>query len=523
MLLFSLVALPSSVSAQSGDAQPGAEQTASAPDVSTPRRALASFLADAHEQRWQDAARSLDLRELSPERQSEVAVATARDLALVLDARAVHPNALPDESSPRGQTAVEVTRVPGVTEPVTLRRVRHQGAISWLFSPNTVRNASALAAHVDRGPLGNAAPRVLVDHQLAGLEAWQWIGLATALALAALAALGLGKAVTAIACRMVKDTERTKAVRAALESAQGPMRAALFLAILGLLATLLHLPVAVMPVAGRLYTVCWMVTGGWLFLRIVDFGAREVAERAATKDGWRARGTRTRVMILRQVLRVTGIVVLCAVLLMQIDSVRQLGVSLLASAGVAGIVVGLAAQRTIGNLLAGIQLSFTQPLRVGDKVVIEGQFGTVEEINLSYVVVQIWDERRLIVPMAKLLESAFENWTRVSSHLIGEVKVPVDFGAPVDRIRDEVTNFVKAHPLFDGRTVAVQVTGAQERTAELRVLVSAADASKVFDLRCATREHLLTILRGMDAGQYLPRVRVNPSAAPVGDAGAVQT
>jgi small-conductance mechanosensitive channel len=218
-------------------------------------------------------------------------------------------------------------------------------------------------------------------------------------------------------------------------------------------------------------------------------------------------------MVLRRVLRVVGIVVLSAVLLMQFDPVRQLGLSLLASAGVAGVVVGLAAQRTIGNLLAGIQLSFTQPLRVGDEVVIEGQSGTVDEINLSYVVVQLWDQRSLIVPMTKLLESAFENGTRASSEIYGDVKMLVDFGTPFDRVRDEVTTFVKQHPLFDGRKLVVQVTDARERTAELRVVVSAADSSKLFDLRCATREFLLGTLQHLDAGRYLPRVRVNPSSS----------
>src|SRR5690606_17041989 len=158
------------------------------------------------------------------------------------------------------------------------------------------------------------------------------------------------------------------------------------------------------------------------------------------------------------------------------DAVRQLGVSLLASAGVAGIVLGIAAQRTLGSAIAGIQLSFTQPLRVGDQVLVEQEFGTVEEINLSYVVVRLWDHRRLIMPMQRLLEEPFENWTRLGTDLIGTVLVPIDFGTPIARIRAEIERFVVQHPLFDGATFRVQVVDLSERTATLRVLVSASDA-----------------------------------------------
>jgi len=243
-------------------------------------------------------------------------------------------------------------------------------------------------------------------------------------------------------------------------------------------------------------------------VRMVDLAAQVIAERAEGDRGWRARGVRTRALILRRVLHVVGITILVAVVLLQIDSVRELGVSLLASAGVLGIVIGLAAQRPIANLLAGLQLSFTQPLRVGDEVVIESQFGTVDEIHLSYVVLQLWDRRRLIVPMGKLLESPFENWTRLSSDLVGAVEVHVDFETPFDRVRREVEAHVREHPFFDGATLVVQVVDATDRTAKLRVLVSASDSSRLFDLRCAVREFLLSSLQRLEGGRYLPRVRI---------------
>ena len=486
--------------------------TDTAVDLSTPRRSIAAFLASAHEDRWQDAARALDMREIPANRQSEVGIQTARELASVLDARRVHAESLTDTPG-EGDTAFEVAEVTGIPTVVALRRVRRDGVTTWLFAPATVRAASQMAERVDRGPLGNLAPRALIETQMAGLEAWQWIAAFVSLVLASLLAWAAGKLVESIAVRIAGKDDHGHRARSLLHAVEGPLRGGLFLGASGLLAELVHFPPAAMGALGRVYGVTWVVLAAWLFLRLVDFGASEVADRAAQRDGWRARGTRTRVMVLRRVLRVVGIVVLSAVLLMQFDPVRQLGLSLLASAGVAGVVVGLAAQRTIGNLLAGIQLSFTQPLRVGDEVVIEGQSGTVEEINLSYVVVTLWDQRSLIVPMTKLLESAFENGTRASNEIYGDVKIMVDFGTPFERVREEITAFVKSHPLFDGRKLVVQVTDARERTAELRVVVSAADSSKLFDLRCATREFLLGVLQRLDSGRYLPRVRVNPSGA----------
>ncbi|MFO0684469.1 MAG: mechanosensitive ion channel [Sandaracinus sp.] len=493
-----------------------AQTPARAVDLATPRRAVASFLEAADHERWAEASQALDLREIPTARRAETGERSARALASVLEARRVQAEAVP-ETLGDGESALDLADVGGADGKVTIRRTHHDGVTRWLFTPTTVRMAPVLAERVDRGPIGNLAPRALVEARLGGMAAWQWITLAVALALALVAGWGLGKLGKRVACALAKDREKRTTVEGVIEAIDRPLVLALFLTVLGLLTTLVRLPADAMPVVGRLYGVAWVLNCAWLFLRLVDFGAGEVADRAAKREGWRARGTRTRVMVLRQVIRIVGIVVLVAAALMQFDAVRQVGVSVLASAGVAGIVVGLAAQRMIGNLLAGIQLSFTQPLRVGDQVVVESEFGTVEEINLSYVVIRIWDQRRLIVPMTKLLESPFQNWTRASSELIGEVKVPVDFGMPVARIREVVTAFVKKHPLFDGKTIAVQVTDAKERTAELRVLVSAQDAGKLFDLRCATREFLLGQLQALDDGRYLPRVRVSPNPGSIAE------
>jgi small-conductance mechanosensitive channel len=200
-------------------------------------------------------------------------------------------------------------------------------------------------------------------------------------------------------------------------------------------------------------------------------------------------------------------------MLLQFEVVRSIGLSLLASAGVAGIVLGLAAQRTLGSLFAGIQLSITQPIRIGDDVIIEGEFGTIEEITLTYVVVKVWDERRLIVPMSRFLEQPFQNWTKVASELHGTVMLYTDFTLPVDLLRREVERLLENHPLWDRRTKAVHVTDAKERTLEVRVLVSAANGGNLFNLRAELREKLVAWLARTEGGRYLPGTRMREEAA----------
>jgi small-conductance mechanosensitive channel len=248
-------------------------------------------------------------------------------------------------------------------------------------------------------------------------------------------------------------------------------------------------------------------------VRAVSFTAAVVEERFSNGDPLTARGVRTQVMVLRRVAMSIVLFMGGALVLHQFEGMRALGTSLLASAGVAGIVVGFAAQRTIATLLAGIQLSVTQPMRVGDVVIVEGEWGTVEEITLTYVVVKIWDLRRLVVPITRFLDEPFQNWTRTGSSLLGTVFIHADYRVPVDLLREELEQFVRAHPAWDEKVAVVQVTNATDRTVELRALVSAPDSGKAFELRCAVREHLVGVLQRLEGGRYLPRARLEASDA----------
>jgi len=203
-----------------------------------------------------------------------------------------------------------------------------------------------------------------------------------------------------------------------------------------------------------------------------------------------------------------------AISLMSFDRVREMGTSLIASAGIASVIVGFAAQKSIANLFAGFQIAFTQPLRLDDVVVVEGEWGRIEEITLTYVVVNIWDQRRLIIPIVYFLEKPFYNWTRNSSELLGVIFLYLDYSFPVDFVRQELKRLLdtdEVRALWDGRSSAVQVTDITDRVMQVRVLVSAATSGAAFDLRCLLREKLLEAITVNYPGSF-PKSRLAEGA-----------
>jgi small-conductance mechanosensitive channel len=228
--------------------------------------------------------------------------------------------------------------------------------------------------------------------------------------------------------------------------------------------------------------------------------------RIDVRDNLRARRIHTQIQILKKVVIIIVGVIALATVLMTFEKVRQLGTSILASAGILGIIIGIAAQRSIATLLAGLQLAVTQPIRIDDVVIVENEWGRIEEITLTYVVVRIWDLRRLIVPMTYFLEKPFQNWTRVSAELLGTVFLYVDYTVPVQAVRDELHRILENSRLWDGRVCVLQVTNATERTVELRALMSTPDASTAWELRCEVREKLIEFIR-TNYPNGLPKVR----------------
>jgi small-conductance mechanosensitive channel len=217
--------------------------------------------------------------------------------------------------------------------------------------------------------------------------------------------------------------------------------------------------------------------------------------RLDVADNLLARKHVTQIRVLRRVVDTLLIIVTIGAVLMTFEPVRQYGVSLFASAGVAGLVVGFAARPVLSNLIAGIQLAMTQPIRIDDAVLVENEFGNVEEITATYVVLRLWDLRRMIVPLTYFIEKPFQNWSRESTSLIGTVLLKVDYTTAVDKVRAKAEEIVTASPLWDGGLIKLQVTDADDSTMELRVIVTARSSGDAFDLRCELREKLIAYLQ----------------------------
>ena len=235
---------------------------------------------------------------------------------------------------------------------------------------------------------------------------------------------------------------------------------------------------------------------GWLLYAAVKGVAEGLQhEFDAAADPVALRAQRTRLEILARTVNVAVVIITVSLIMLNIPGVRDVGTAMLASAGLAALAVGAAAQPALKSLIGGLQMALTQPLRIGDLVKLEGEVGRVEEIRMSFVTVRTWDERVLVVPTVRFLEDTFENWSRVSEKLTGPVFLHLDPASDVAPIREEFERFVKAHELFDGRNLALLMTEAYPESIELRLAMSAATIGDLFTLRCDVREHMLRWLR----------------------------
>lgn len=228
-------------------------------------------------------------------------------------------------------------------------------------------------------------------------------------------------------------------------------------------------------------------------------------------DNLRARSVRTQMRVLGRVFGTFVVVIGVASALITFPGIRQLGATLLASAGLVGIVAGFAARPVLGNLIAGLQIALTQPIRIDDVLIVEGEWGRVEEITGAFVVIRIWDQRRLVVPLQYFIEKPFQNWTRTNAEILGTVFLWVDFRQPVEPLRRELERICRESPEWDGRVVGIVVTDVSDRAMQLRALVSSVDAGRNWDLRCKVREGLVAFMQ-REFPDNLPRVRLEERA-----------
>ncbi|WP_157216303.1 mechanosensitive ion channel family protein [Flavisphingomonas formosensis] len=346
-----------------------------------------------------------------------------------------------------------------------------------------------------------------MDRQwIEGLPAWLQILLTIGLAVAI--AVAVHAAVVFVLQRMVARTT-TNADNLLLKRFIGPARWVLVAIALSVVQPLMPLPALAQTAWSRLSGLLVPALIGWLAVALLGAINDVVQDRAdiSVADNLRARRRRTRAGILYRVALFVVLLITFCMMLMSIPSVRNIGVTLIASAGLAGLAVGAAAQPALKNLIAGIQMAFTEPIRLDDVVIMDGEWGRIEEIRLTYVVINLWDERRLVVPVSKFLENSFQNWTRETSRLLGTVLWYLDPRADIARLREKLGEIVKANTRWDGRFYNMQVTDMKPDAIEVRALMTASDASTAFDLRCDVREALLAYI-SREMPEALPRRRL---------------
>ncbi|MDD5679657.1 MAG: mechanosensitive ion channel [Candidatus Omnitrophica bacterium] len=308
----------------------------------------------------------------------------------------------------------------------------------------------------------------------------------------------------------------SKELKIDLRILKSPLRFLIPVLCLTAVMPLLRLPEKSISAISHFIQILLIALFGWVAMKILYVLRDAFLNRydLNVRDNVRARGMHTQMRMISNIIGVVIVLLTVSFILMSFSEVRHIGVSILASAGVVGVVMGFAAQKTLGNLIAGIQIAIAQPIRLDDVVVIENEWGRIEEITLTFAVVRIWDLRRLVVPISYFLEKPFQNWTRTSADLLGTVILYADYTIPVKEVRAELTRILENSSLWDKKVNALQVTDATEKTVELRALMSAADSSAAWDLRCEVREKLLEFLQRRFP-KCLPRIRVetNPTSA----------
>ena len=480
-------------------------------DRSSPLATAQGFMSAAHHGDYELAAYYLALDWVPRERQKAEGPRLARRLRFVLDRKlfldlgAISKEPQGDPARP-GYDQLGTIPLEKQNVPIRVSKYEVDGKPTWVFSSITVKSIDLLYDAYGP-PLAEVLPEVLFTRSVGGLELWQWLGLILAFAAALVGGWLLERIGLMVFGRLARMTRVTWDDQL-VQSSRGPLRLPIWAVVLSIVTP----PLLLSPVWAHGISVLnrslLVIAAAWYALRFLDLASGVVESRVARahENVANARAVRTQLAVLRRVLVIVVWILAAAALLMQFTVVRTVGVSLLASAGVAGVVLGLAAQKSIGALLAGIQLSITQPIRIGDQVVVETENGTVEEISLTYVVIRTWDFRRLVVPVTQFLEKPFQNWSKGGVEMLGTVTLQVDWATDIEAIRKELARVLaEAKDLWDGKTARVHVVDSTEQTMQLRILLGGF-VDSLFDLRCLVRERLIAFVHRTP--EWLPRQRM---------------
>lgn len=351
---------------------------------------------------------------------------------------------------------------------------------------------------------------------------WQSVLWSLGIALGAIVVALVVRAIVLWAFRRIAKRHLSVLGNSLVNHGEGPTRFIFPLIAVLAVAPGLPLPKAGMSAIEHITGLSLIAAVGWLAILFVEVLSDVLAGRyrVDVADNLLARRMQTQFQMLHRIAVILVIIVTVSLMLMTFPAIKHIGMSILASAGLASLVVGMAMKGTLANLIAGVQIAFSQPFRIEDAVVVEGEWGWIEEIGTMYVVVRIWDLRRLILPLSYFLDHPFQNWTRTSADLLGSVMLYTDYSVPVDAVREELKRICASTPLWKGDVCGVQVSDASEKTIQLRALVDARNSSDAWDLRCLVREKLIEFLQ-KNYPESLPRYRAELNAQPA-EASATQ-
>lgn len=497
-------------------------------DLTTPRGSVENLIQAARAGDYKQAAESLDLTGIGAQDRDDVGPDLARRLKFILDNRFVIAwDALPDapdgtfaeDNRPRHEVLLGSISFNGREVPMRMRRINVDGERRWLFTRDTVASIDPLYRSLGLTTLTEYLPDRFQSASFLGITASQWIFLAIFAVISYPLALLVRGALMRLLPKL--DRHREKQWRERLRAdANGPVLVTCFLVFMHVSSgALLGLSRQVAPLYYALLAASLVISATWLVVRLIQLGSEiymaEYTDKVRQHDLLRARSVETQSTVLRRLLNTVVVIIGFGVAASQFEGFRALSTSLLASAGIAGVVLGLAAQRPLGNLFAGIQLAITQPVRIGDSVIFEGEFGTIEDIAYTYLVINTWDLRRLVVPITYLLDKPIQNWTRNSTAILGTVDLYVDFTCPLEPLREQLRLIVNGHAKWDGKLAIVQVTDTTETAMKTRILIGAPDAGASFDLCCEIREKLLVFLQQYEGGKFLPRSRMAVDREPL--------
>lgn len=484
----------------------------------TPRQTVMGFMNAAANEDFETAAHYLYLRNLSAPKQRSHGPELARQLAEVFDRKVwfdtesisddARAGAAEGESVPK-EVTVATIELPNGSQGIRLARVRAaDGAMVWVFSEQTVQSVKRLHELYGLPDIVRDLPRWTRVVRVLGMPLWQWGGMVLMVAAAWALGLALERPVLWFVRRVAKR-RGTRYPQQITRVAEGPSRLILFLLLLLIGMPWLRLPLSAFDTIQRFIFGGLVFAAMWIAIGVIGYAAT-VIQDATKGDELRARVIATRVHAIRRIATVLIVVVAIALALMQFPFGKSVGLSLLGSAGLAGAILGFAAQKIFANLFAGILISLTQPIRIGDLVVVENQTGTIEDIGTTHVLVRMWDMRRLVLPITYFLEKPFENWTKVGSELAGTVLIPADYRVQRAELEDLLDRLLANEPLWNGKSKSVIVYDLTDRVAVFRVVVSADDSDKLWTLRCKVREAMLAYLQ--QEPWRMPQTRVSQSA-----------